>query len=612
MRRNGNFIGKLLSHGLSSASGVFDTFDAYNYRRKSNWPLSFRYISLSPGSGTILENSSTNFTLSTAGFESNTILYWTILNGTSSSFDFVANVVSGSFTQNGSTNTGSFSIVTSLVGYTLKTTKTFQIQIRTGSISGPVVFTSGTFSIPALTASVSTNLSSVNEGGSFIVSTTIGNIGNWNTYFTSYSSSGTATSADFSGGLPSGFSFFNPGTYNTTFTTLADFTTEGNETINVTATLNGYTLGSTGTITINDTSQTPTASLSLSANPINEGVTMTVTVTTTNVSNGTTLYWTAENVSNWEASDLSATSGSFTVNSNSGSFTFNTVADGYTEGTEQFLLRVRVNSTSGTIIGSSTTISISDTSTGTPEPTFTQTLFDNLCAYLDDYMTEYRNPSFYSYSLNGDQYYIADGGGDMYDSGNFTYAWVLSNTVYAGNHFSSQAPSVTIGYSSNTSSVTIDTSFVYRSLGYSTGQLPLTVLAYRTASNTPIGFQKGGNIGADGGGTYASGLVYDNATVNTFTVYAFRRITYNAGDPSVCDLYMLIGHSNWGSSFGARSSSGDTSTDSGGSYFYAASSTNVIAVAMLLSKSSGVEVTAAECQTVIQNFTSRMKIHLGY
>lgn len=612
MRRNGNFIGKLVSHNQTSASGVFDTFDAYNYRRKSLWPLSFRYVSLSPGSGSILENSTTSFTFTTAGFESNTTLYWTILNGTTTSSDFFSSVVSGNFTQSGSTNTGSFSVSTNLIANTAKAARTFQIQIRTGSTSGPVVFTSGTFSIPAITANVSTNLSSINEGGSFIVSTVIGNMNSSNSFTASFSYSGTATSADFSGGLPSSFTVTNATTYTTTFTALADVTTEGNETINVVVSLQGNTLGSTGSITINDTSQTATASVGLSANPINEGTTMTVTVTTTNVSNGTTLYWTTENVSNWEGSDLSATSGSFTVNSNSGSFTFNTTADGYTEGTEQFLIRIRLNSTSGTIIGSSATISISDTSTGTPEPTFNQTLFDNLCAYLDDYMSEYRNPSFYSYALNGDQTFISDGGGDMYDTGNFTYAWVLSNTIYAGNHFSSVAPAVTIGYSNSSASVTIDTSFVYRSLGYSSGQLPLTVLAYRTASNTPIGFQKGGNIGADGGGSQANGLVYDNATVNTFTVYAFRRITFNAGDPSVCDLYMLIGHPNWGSSFGARTFSGDASTDSGGSYFYAASSTNVVAVAMLLSKSGGVEVTAAECQTVIQNFTSRMKIHLGY
>lgn len=358
------------------------------------------------------------------------------------------------------------------------------------------------------------------------------------------------------------------------------------------------------------TLQAVTASLSLSANPINEGVTMTVTVTTSNVSDGTTLYWTAENVSNWESSDLSAASGTFTINNNGGSFTFNTVADGYTEGTEQFLLRVRLNSTSGTIIGSSATISISDTSTGTPEPAFTQALFEGICNYLAGFMSEFRNPSFYSYTLDGSDTFINDGGGDMYDGGNYTNPWFLSGVDYSTN---TGNPGSALSYAVTTSTTT-DTSFVYRSLGYSTAQLPLTMLGFRNVPNAVVGFQKSGNSGADGSGTLASSLFYNGVTLNTFTVYAFNRQTYAAGDPSHCDLYMLIGHSNWGSSFGTIDSFAHPVINggNGGRLHTSTGSTNVIAVTMLLSKASGVQVTDAECQTVVTNFTSRMKTHLGY
>ena len=103
-------------------------------------------------------------------------------------------------------------------------------------------------------------------------------------------------------------------------------------------------------------------------------------------------------------------------------------------------------------------------------------------------------------------------------------------------------------------------------------------------------------------------------TLNTFTVYAFNRQTYAAGDPSHCDLYMLIGHSNWGSSFGTIDSFAHPVINggNGGRLHTSTGSTNVIAVTMLLSKASGVQVTDAECQTVVTNFTSRMKTHLGY
>ena len=369
MIKNGGLISSTrVASSTTAASGVFDSFDQYNRRRVSQWPVNFTY-SLSANSGTIFENTAQSFTLTTTGYDSNTTLYWTILNGSTTNSDFYLSVVSGSFTQSGTTNTGSFSVITNFIGNTAKSTRTFQIQIRTGSVSGTVVYTSGTYSIPAITASVSASATSVNEGSSFNLSVVLGNIGNYNVWSASLTYSGTATSADFSSGLPSTMSIANTGsgTYMTSYILNSDATTEGSETINITVSY-GNTWGSTGTVTINDTSLTPTASLSPSANPINEGSTMTFTVTTTNFTSGT-LYWTLENVSNWESSDQSATSGSFTVSSSSGSFSFTITSDGYTEGTEQFLARVRLNSTSGTIIGTSATISINDTSTGTPEPT---------------------------------------------------------------------------------------------------------------------------------------------------------------------------------------------------------------------------------------------------
>ena len=373
MRRNSGLIGKLQSATLTSAGGVHDIFDAYNWRKDGAYPLSIRYNSLSPGSGTITESTSTTFTLNTSGFENNTILYWTILNLTTTSTDFHNGIVSGSFTQFSSTNTGTFNVNTNFIGDTGKTARTFQIQIRTGSTSGPVVFTSGPYTIPAITASVSASATSVNEGSSFNLNVTLGNVGSWILVNPTLSYSGTASSTDFAGGFPSSIAVGQSGstTYSLNYSALSDLTTEGNETVNITVSYSVYggnTWGSTGTITINDTSQAPSATLSPSANPINEGSTMTFTVTTTNFPSGT-LYWTLENVSNWEGSDQSATSGSFTVNSGSGTFSFTITSDGYTEGTEQFLARVRINSTSGTIIGTSATISISDTSTGTPEPT---------------------------------------------------------------------------------------------------------------------------------------------------------------------------------------------------------------------------------------------------
>lgn len=108
-----------------------------------------------------------------------------------------------------------------------------------------------------------------------------------------------------------------------------------------------------------------TPTYSFSVNNMNEGVSQTVYVTTTNVANGTTLYF---SIDGNPTSDFSATSGSFTITSNSGSFTLTTTADQTTENTETFAIRVRTGSTSGTTVAS-TTFNVINTSS-TPAPTY--------------------------------------------------------------------------------------------------------------------------------------------------------------------------------------------------------------------------------------------------
>lgn len=245
-----------------------------------------------------------------------------------------------------------------------------------------------------------------------------------------------------------------------------------------------------------------------------------------------------------------------------------------------------------------------------------------IAEYLRNYMPEFRNPSFYAYQLDGSGYEISDGGGDMYDGGNISSPWIVANTEYIGtNGYDSGTYPFAVDYTQSATTQTLDTSFGYISLGYQqfTGSqsltyLPLTVLGARDnetyGPNLPIGFQTGGNSGADGGGTLASGTIYSGATVSGFTVYAFFRETYNAGDPSHCDLYILLGHPNWNSTFGTVSSFAQpTSVGGCGGYLYTtgAGTQNILAIKTLLSKNGGQLVTQAECQTVVDNFIIRIK-----
>ena len=110
-------------------------------------------------------------------------------------------------------------------------------------------------------------------------------------------------------------------------------------------------------VTVSGTvSTSPTYSVTAPAS-INEGSSGTMNVSTTNVANGTTLYWTVE-----PAGDFGTSSGNFSISSNAGSFTVTPSADQTTEGAETGTIRIRTGSTSGTIVASDT-FTINDTST---------------------------------------------------------------------------------------------------------------------------------------------------------------------------------------------------------------------------------------------------------
>jgi hypothetical protein len=244
-----------------------------------------------------------------------------------------------------------------------------------------------------------------------------------------------------------------------------------------------------------------------------------------------------------------------------------------------------------------------------------------IASYLRNHMADFRNPSFYTYRLDGNGFQIQDGGFDMYDNGNIT-----SPAIRVGNVYTSSAVYTAAAYPSasnytQTSSAILDGDFYYTSLGYvqygvtqSATFHPLTVIGSRSTPG-PVGWQVGGNSGADGGGTLATGTIYSGSSVSGFTVHAHYRQTYNASDPSHCTVIMLLGHPNWGSTFGTIVS-GSESVNLGGCgvrlLSTGSSTSNILAVNTLLSKQSGVQVTAAECKTVVDNFVTRIKESVGF
>lgn len=207
----------------------------------------------------------------------------------------------------------------------------------------------------AATYALSSSVASVNEGSSFTITLTTTNITDGTTV--PYTITG-VTTADIGGASLTGNFTVNSNTATATFSVTADATTEGAETFVLT--LNA--LSTTQSVTINDTSTTPVGSptyaVAPAANNVNEGSALVFNVTTANVADATTLYWTVTN-----AGDFSTSTGSFTITSNAGSFSVTPTADATTEGAETFTASVRTGSVGGTIVATSSSVTINDTST---------------------------------------------------------------------------------------------------------------------------------------------------------------------------------------------------------------------------------------------------------
>lgn len=215
---------------------------------------------------------------------------------------------------------------------------------------------------------ITESVSSVDEGADVTFTVTTSGVTDGTTLY--WTNAGTTTEVDFSDGQNSGSVTITSGSGTITRTLLLDAVTSESETVILelrTGSVSGPVVATSGTVGVID--KTAVYAVSESTVSVNEGSSVTFTVTTANVANGTTLYWTTTGTA--VAADFSdnAASGSFTVTSNSGSIVRTIKSDLTTEGSETFTLSVRTGSTSGTIVATSNTVTINDTSV-TPTANF--------------------------------------------------------------------------------------------------------------------------------------------------------------------------------------------------------------------------------------------------
>jgi hypothetical protein len=214
----------------------------------------------------------------------------------------------------------------------------------------------------------------------FTINTT--NIGDNTTLY--YTISGTVSAADFTDNTLSGSVVINNNSGSFSKTLLNDLSivaTEGEENFTVslrTGSINGTIVDTTNIITVEDTS-TSSYTLTQSTSSVDEGQSVSFTLTTTGITDGTILYYTTTGTAS-TTTDITALSGSFTINNNSGTFSINVNQDYEIDDAETLTVSVRVGSVSGSIVATSQVITIDDTpftitivpaSTVIPESTIT-------------------------------------------------------------------------------------------------------------------------------------------------------------------------------------------------------------------------------------------------
>ena len=327
---------------------------------------------VTPSSTNVDEGSTINFVVNTENVSIGTTLYYGTLVGAagSSATSNDLDALTGSFNiVSDGTATGGIGTVTRTIASDLLTEgpETFRLVIRTDSTSGTAVtFTSDVTIndlVPSATVGVSTT--SVNEGQSveFTVNTT--NVPNGSTLY--FSSGGSAVAADFDdNSLTGSFNVVGTGsstgiaTFTRTLVAEGGTATEGSENFNIVirnGSTSGVALTTTPSITINDV--VPSYNVTPSVSTVAEGDSVTFTINTTNVGDGTQLYW-SEQGSSSSSDFVGSGAGNFLINNNVGIVTITTRLDWNNEN-ENIILSIRTGSTSGTITTTSSAVTITDT-----------------------------------------------------------------------------------------------------------------------------------------------------------------------------------------------------------------------------------------------------------
>lgn len=325
-----------------------------------SFPIIIEDYNMSVSSLSVNEGGTVTFTISTTGVPNGTNLYYSVENITTIDTDFDGPIY-GSVTINN--NQGTFSISIKADFTTEGASETFKVIVTNPIfekiLESGIITVADTSLTPTYT--LSGNPNPVNENGTvvFTITTNLPN-GSVLGYGIQHI---TTNDADFIGST-SGNVTINGGTGTFSVAINPDSITEGSQTFKgVIKNSSLQVVKESAEITINDTSISlaPTYIVSSDTVFVDEGGTVTFTITTTNVPNGTYLYYKKENISTSNNDFTGNTSGQVAIISNTGTFTITTAADSLSEtATEDFRVDIYTDSSYTTLVETSETIAINN------------------------------------------------------------------------------------------------------------------------------------------------------------------------------------------------------------------------------------------------------------
>jgi hypothetical protein len=179
-----------------------------------------------------------------------------------------------------------------------------------------------------------------------------------------WKNTGTTTAADFVENVNEGYVTIRAGRGSFTLTTKADFREEGDETVRIEF-FTHTPVANTGVFTLPDSSRAPTYAIS-SPNVSSESDVLVFNIATTDVSNGTVLYW--KNIGTTTAADFiqNVNQGTVTINSNAAVLTMSLSPDLTTEGEETLRIQLYTDEAMTNAVATSGLLTVPDTSSFVP------------------------------------------------------------------------------------------------------------------------------------------------------------------------------------------------------------------------------------------------------